>query len=398
MRAYEGLKIIDFTQMIAGPLATQMFSLLGAEVIKIESPVQGDQMRRTLTDPDMAARHLAPSFLSANIGKRSIAIDLKSKDGQEVVRKLIETADVVVENFRAGVAKNLNIDYDTVKALNPKVVFCSISGYGQTGPRSGEKAYDTAIQANSGMMALTGHPETGPTKAGFLAVDSFTGMSGAFAIASALARRQLTGEGQFLDVAMYDSALTMISTQMADYLVRDNVPDLMGNDSATEQPTAGAFETADGVILLATLTSEQQETVFRVLGLEDLLNDPRYATPESRRENLTTGRESIGAVLKTRTTAEWYQIIKKENVPVQPIRSLAEAAADPQLEHRGVLVKAEGIEGIDHPVTLIGAPFIADVDGPITQSTSPGKVGQHSRDVLEELGYTPDRIDEILSA
>lgn len=193
MRAYQGLKIIDFTQMIAGPIATQMFSLLGAEVIKIESPVKGDQMRRTLTDPDMAARHLAPSFLSANIGKRSIALNLKSKDGQEVVQKLIRTADVVVENFRAGVAKSLHIDYDTVKALNPKVVFCSISGYGQTGPRSGEKAYDTAIQANSGMMALTGHPETGPTRTGFLAVDTFTGMSSAFAIASALARRHQTG-------------------------------------------------------------------------------------------------------------------------------------------------------------------------------------------------------------
>jgi formyl-CoA transferase len=220
MKAFEGLKVVDFTQVISGPVATQMFALLGANVIKIEPLGKGDEMRTLLTDPEMAARFLSPGFMTNNMGKRSLALDLKSAQDKAIAHKLIDEADVVVENFRPGVAKRLGIDYDSIKSRNPNVVYCSISGYGQKGPKSTDGAYDTAIQADAGLMALTGNDETGPLRAGFLAVDMYTGMSAAFAISSALYRRQATGAGQFVDVAMYDSALMMGCTQMSDFLVR----------------------------------------------------------------------------------------------------------------------------------------------------------------------------------
>ena len=391
------MRVVDFTQVLSGPLATQMLALLDAEVIKIEPPVKGDQMRSVLTDPEMAARRLSPGFLTSNLNKRSLALDLKSEAGQAVAAKLIADADVVVENFSPGVAQRLGIDYATVQKRNPKVVYCSISGYGQTGPKKSEKAYDTPIQADAGMMPLTGHEETGPTRVGFMVVDVFTGMSAAFAIASALNRRHQTGKGQYLDVAMYDSALLLMGTQVADYMVRGNVSGLMGNRSATNQPTAGAYETANGMILLATLTPTHQENALKSIGLGDMLADPLYATPDARSKNVETGQVLIGGVLKTKTTEEWLAVLKEAGVPVQAVRTLAEASADPQLDHRGLLVEANGVEGIDEPITLVGAPFIANQDGPKTEAVPPGKVGQHTREILQELGCSAAEIDEILS-
>ncbi|MGO1500697.1 MAG: CaiB/BaiF CoA transferase family protein [Marinobacter sp.] len=397
MKAFEGLKVVDFTQVVSGPMATQMLSLLGADVIKIETPGKGDEMRLLLTDPEMAARFLAPSFLTNNMGKRSLALNLKSDQGRAVVAKMMDEADVIIENFRPGVAKRLGIDYATVKPRNPNVIYCSVSGYGQEGPKSTDGAYDTSIQADAGLMALTGYPETGPTRAGFLAVDTFTGMSAAFAISSALYRREKTGAGQFLDVAMYDSALVLGGSQMADFMVRGNVAPRCGNRSPTGQPTNGGFKTADGMILLVALTRVQQEKAFKVLQMESLLDDPLYATPEARYQNGDSARVLIAERLLTHSSDEWMRLFKEVSVPVQKVRTLAEAVGDPQLAHRGVKVLAEGITGLEHPVNLIGAPFIANEDGPMTKAKPPGKVGEHTAEVLAELGYSPADIKQILA-
>ncbi|MEP3114568.1 CoA transferase [Nisaea sp.] len=397
MRAFKGVRVIDFSRVLSGPVAAQMLGLLDADVIKVEPTGDGDQLRGVLTDPEMAAKRMSPAFLTVNLNKRSIALDLKSDAGRAAAAKLVENADVVVENFVPGVAAKLGIDYESVRAANPNVVYCSISGYGQNGPKSGERAYDVAVQADSGMMTLTGHPETGPTRVGFMLIDMTTGISAAYAIASALYRRAVTGQGQYLDVAMYDTALQMMSCQAADYMMRGNHPGLLGNGSPTAQPTAGAFETSDGILLLATLTSAQQEGCFRALGLEESLLDPRYSTEPARQENFKTGLALIQAAMKSRTTEEWLPILKKHGVAVQAVRDLDTSLSDPQLAHRGILVDASG-SGLKEKTDLIGAPFLANEDGPLQEATAPVTVGQDTREVLEELGCTPDEIDAILDS
>ena len=396
MRAFKGVRVIDFSRVLSGPVATQMLGLLDADVIKIEPPGDGDQLRGVLTDPEMAAKRMSPAFLTVNLNKRSIALDLKSDAGRAAALKLVENADVVVENFVPGIAAKLGIDYESVRAANPNVIYCSISGYGQSGPKSAERAYDVAVQADSGMMSLTGHPETGPTRVGFMLIDMTTGISAAYAIASALYRRAITGEGQYLDVAMYDTALQMMSCQAADYMMRGNLPGLLGNGSPMAQPTAGAFETRDGILLLATLTPAQQEACFRALGLEESLQDPRYATETARQENFGTGRELVQAAMKTRTAEEWLPVLKQHGVAVQQVRGLEAALSDPQLAHRGILVTASG-DGLDGKPELVGAPFLANEDGPMTQASAPVRVGQDSRAILEELNCTPEEIDAILA-
>ncbi|MAZ02869.1 MAG: CoA transferase [Sneathiella sp.] len=397
MRAYEGLKVVDFTQVLAGPISTQMFSLLGADVVKIEAPIKGDQLRTTLTDAEMVAKRLSPAFLTVNLGKKSLAIDLKSEKGREIAYRLIDDADVVVENFRPGVAKKLGIDYETLKKRKPDLVYCSISGYGQVGPRSGDKAYDSAIQAASGLFTLNGHEESGPTRIGIMVIDMFTGANAAFAISSALYRREKTGKGQYVDVAMYDSALMIAAAQMADFMVRGNIPPLIGNESPTRQPTAGVFETSDGNVLLATITPDQNIAMLKAAGLVHMLDDPRFATFEARQANLKAGLELVGEAMRTKTTAEWIDIMNKAGVVVQAVRTLGEATSDPQLEHRGIVVKAENVQGFDEALRLVGAPFIANEDSPMNVASPPGKVGQHTEEVLRGLGYDDGEIAKILA-
>ncbi|MCF8467092.1 MAG: CoA transferase, partial [Sneathiella sp.] len=322
---------------------------------------------------------------------------LKSEEGRAIAYRLIDDADVVVENFRAGVGKRHVIDYETLKKRKPDLVYCSISGYGQEGPRSGDKAYDSAIQAASGLFTLNGHEETGPTRIGIMVIDMFTGVNAAFAISSALYRRKKTGEGQYVDVAMYDSALLIAASQMADFMVRGNIPPLIGNQSPTRQPTAGVFETKDGTVLLATITADQNIAVLNAAGLMHMLEDPRFSTFEARQENLHVGLELVGEAMKTKTTAEWLEIMNKAGVAVQSVRTLAEATADPQLAYRGILVHAENVQGFDEALQLVGAPFIANEDSPIREASPPGKVGQHTEEILRELGCAESDITKILT-
>ena len=288
-QAFTGLRIIDFTQVLAGPFATQQLAQLGADVIKIEQPEAGDITRGLMSS---GSDGMAPSFLTCNLGKRAITLDLKHPKAKEVVHRLVASADAVVENFKPGTIDKLGFGYEALKAIKPDLVYASISGYGQSGPKSELPAFDGAIQASSGMMSISGHPESGPTRTGYFSVDMSTALNAAFAISAALFRRHLTGEGQRIDVSMLDTAVVMQAAQMSNYLVTNTLPELMGNRSPTKSPTANVFASADGFVQIVALREAHVKALFTLLGVADMYDT--YPEPAIR----IAHTDEINAVIK----------------------------------------------------------------------------------------------------
>jgi len=385
-QAFSGIRIIDFTQVLAGPFATQQLALLGADVVKIEERTSGDQTRGLLNDRPGASPGMAPSFLSCNLGKRSLTLDLKSPHAAEIVHRLVSSADVVVENFRAGVMDKLGFGYDALKACREDIIYCSVSGYGQAGPKAGTPAYDGAIQADSGMMAITGHPETGPTRTGYMPVDMGTALNTAFAISAALYRRLATGQGQRLDVAMMDTAMVLQTPQVSNYLINGVVPELFGNRSPTRQPTANSFATSDGHMNLVALKEPQAAALFKAIGRSDVLQDERLKNASGRMQHYDEIAEIIAAELRTRTTAEWLEIFSSGNVPAAPIRSYPDVVTDPQFEHRHAFIRFPKPGEETAEVDLVRAGYQTDQDGPDTPLPPP-KHGEHTDEILREVGY-----------
>ncbi|TNF87735.1 MAG: CoA transferase [Gammaproteobacteria bacterium] len=385
-QAFSGIRIIDFTQVLAGPFATQQLALLGADVIKIEERTNGDQTRGLLNDTPGANPGMAPSFLSCNLGKRSLTLDLKSPHATDIVHRLVKSADVVVENFRAGVMDRLGFGYEALKAVKEDLIYCSVSGYGQSGPKAGTPAYDGAIQADSGMMAITGHPETGPTRTGYMPVDMGTALNTAFAISAALYRRLATGEGQRLDVAMMDTAMVLQTPQVSNYLINGVVPELFGNRSPTRQPTANSFATRDGYMNLVALKEPQAAALFNAIGRSDVLEDERLKTAKGRMSHYDEIAAIIAAELEKKTTAEWLQIFASEKVPAAPIRNYPEVVTDPQFDHRQAFITFPKPGEEPATVDLIRAGYQTDRDGPDTPLPPP-KHGEHTNEILIELGY-----------
>jgi CoA:oxalate CoA-transferase len=398
--AFDGIRILDFSQVLAGPAATHFFSMLGADVIKIENPASGDQFRNLLTTAAFEDYGMSPGFMTLNTGKRSVAIDLKHLQARDVVLRIAQTCDVVVENFRAGVIDDLGFGYEAIKAVRPDVVYCSISGYGQTGPMKGAAAYDGAIQAAAGMMSVNGHAETGPTRTSYTVVDMSTALTSAFAISSALYRRQATGEGQRLDVAMYDTAMWMMSPLMAAHMVGREEFGLMGNNSPAMTPTANVFQTADGHIQITALTDAQGAALVALLGL-DPHEDARLQNQKTMSAHHSEVRELFAGRLSKDTTAQWAGKLREARVPHAPVRDFEGALTDPQLKHRGIIQDAPAPKGstqdaID-PVKLLAAAFTADAEGPAFFSAPPA-LGQHNSEVLTQCGYTVAEVAALREA
>ncbi|MFZ8974567.1 MAG: CaiB/BaiF CoA transferase family protein, partial [Pseudomonadales bacterium] len=276
-QSFEGIRILDFTQVFAGPFGVMQLALLGASVIKIEQPGNGDQTRGLMNasnDQDMSA-----AFATMNLNKRSLTLNLKHPDAINIVHQLVRTSDVVVENFTAGTMERLGLDYQRLRQIKPDLIYCSITGYGQTGPKAGEAAYDGAIQAASGMMSQNGHNETGPTRTGYMPVDMATALNTAFVIASALHRKQRSGLGQYLDAAMLDTAILLQASQFSNFLNQGQLLGLLGNASPTRAPTADVFATSDGVIQITALKPNQVAKLFEAIECKAALEESRFATP-----------------------------------------------------------------------------------------------------------------------
>ena len=283
-RPFEGVKILDFTQVFAGPLASYQLSVLGADVIKVERP-GGEDMRGKRRSKGAEPRRTNPGWIAINANKRNIALDLKLPKAIEVVKRLVRDMDVVMENFRPGVMDRLGIGYDALREENPRLIYCCVSGFGREGPLSGEPSYDGKIQALSGIMSVTGHPGSGPLRAGFAVCDAAAGMTAAFGIASALFQRTHSGKGQLVDVAMLDSALVMQAPGVADFTIANREHPPYGNRAISGLPTADLFPVRDGHILLAVNNEKQFECLMRTIGREDVLDDPRFSDWTARLQN-----------------------------------------------------------------------------------------------------------------
>jgi crotonobetainyl-CoA:carnitine CoA-transferase CaiB-like acyl-CoA transferase len=393
-QAFAGIRIIDFTQVLAGPFATQQLALLGAEVIKIEQPGAGDQTRGLMNDPDDPAHGMSPSFLSCNLGKKSLTLDLKAAAAKEIVERLVKDADVVVENFRAGVMDRLGFGYEALREVREDLIYCSVSGYGQRGPKSAVPAYDGAIQADSGMMAITGYPESGPTRTGYMPVDMATAMTTAFAISASLYRRLATGEGQHIDVAMMDTAIVMQTAQVSNFLATGKQPPLLGNRSPTGHPTANSFATADGHINVLALRDHQVSKLFEVIGSADLIDDPRFASGPQRIANYDAMVAILQDTLASQTSAHWIEAFARAGVPAAAIRNYTEVIADDQFSHRNTFIEFPKPGQPGATARLVRAGYQTSSDTPDTPLPPP-ELGQHSREILGSIGYTDSEIDAL---
>jgi crotonobetainyl-CoA:carnitine CoA-transferase CaiB-like acyl-CoA transferase len=391
MRPFEGIRIIDITHVLAGPFAAYQLGVLGADVIKVESPNDPDQARHLGTDADLNLAGMGTGYLTQASNKRSITIDLKTDEGREILRGLVETADVLVENYRPGAFEELGLGYEELIKLNPKLIYASLSAFGQGGPRGTQTGYDHQIQATSGIMANTGTEEVNPLKLGTMAIDYATGTMGAFALASALFQRERTGRGQHIDMAMLDVSMVLMAMHVTGYLRNGKHPKPKGNRS--NSATNGAYETKDGMVVLGASTIAHQRRLWTLFDRPDLIkrNNPEREADFEREEN------ALIEIMLTRTADEWEEYFHANHIPAARVRTMGEALADPQLESRGLLHRHQGATGVDGEFTVPLAAFKFAQGGPEINTPPPG-FGEHTDSVMAELGYTPDDITRLRAA
>jgi CoA:oxalate CoA-transferase len=394
--ALAGIRVLDLTNVLAGPFCTYQLALLGADVVKIEVPEGGDLARQLGADAELNGRHMGASFLAQNAGKKSVALNLKREEGKDVLRRLVADADVLVENFRPGVMARLGLSYESLAAINPRLVYCAISGFGQQGPMRGAPAYDQIIQGLSGVMSITGTPESAPLRVGYPVADTLAGITAAFSIAAALVRRQTTGEGACIDVAMLDSALTAMGWVVSNFLVAGVEPQPHGNDNFTAAPS-GAFRAKDGLINIAANKQEQFEALVTAIGRDDLKFDERFAQRESRKVNRKQLTAELEAALHTRTCAEWQSVFNKIGIPAGCVLTVPQALALPQVAERGLLKTFEMVPGADRPLTVTRAGFKLS-EGEPDVHLPPPRLGEHTEDVLRGAGYSADEIAALRQA
>jgi len=380
--ALNGLRVLDLTRVRSGPTCVRQFADWGADVIKIEAPVDTAQFGGPRSGPD---------FQNLHRNKRSLTLDLKNKAGLAAFRKLAETADIIVENFRPGVKKRLGIDYDTLSKTNPGLIYASISGFGQDGPLADRPGFDQIAQGMGGLMSITGTPGEGPMRVGIPLADLCAGLFAAQGIMIALLERATSGKGQWIQTSLLQAQVFMLDFQAARYLMDGDIPKQAGNNHPTSIPT-GVFRTSDGHMNIAVTGNNIWASFARILGRETWLTDERYATAPARSDNRDALGAEIEATLKTNTTAHWIDLFTGAGVPAGEINDIGQVFAEPQVRHLGL---AQPVTSQERGETeLVGQPIIMSRT-PSHIATPPPLAGQHSAEILTEIGLSSDEIEEM---
>jgi crotonobetainyl-CoA:carnitine CoA-transferase CaiB-like acyl-CoA transferase len=379
-----GVRVLDLTNVLAGPFACHQLAHMGADVIKVEARGTGDLARQLGADPELNRANMGVSFLAQNPGKRSITLDLKSAKGKEVFRRLVRTAGVVVENFRPGVMQRLGLGHAELFKDNPKLVYCAISGFGQEGPLRDLPAYDQIIQGMSGIMSITGAPHNAPYRVGYPVADTIGGITAAFAVAAALADRHRS-EGVFIDVSMLEAAMATMGWAVSNHLIAGREPQPLGNDNVTASPS-GTFRTGQGLLNIAANKQEQFEAVCHVLGHPEWAQDPRFADRHARLQHREALRVLIEQAMAGASAEHWWGALNAAGVPAGPVYTVPQALAHPQIEGRGMVATFENAPGVGRDIRVVRTGFKLNGEAPAV-ATPPPRLGEHTHEILAELGY-----------
>lgn len=391
---FSGIKVLDVSRILASPFASGQLAFLGADVTKIELPGVGDAARYGPShNAELAKAGMSSNFLSQNSNKRSVTLNLRTVEGQRIFRKLARDADVVIQNLRTGSMDRFGLGYEDLRESNPRIIYCSLTAYGATGPKKRHPAYDPVIQAASGMMSINGTPESAPLKVGPPVVDYGAGLAAAFAIASALYYRERTGEGQHIDVSMLDTAFVLMGSIVTDVMTAGATPQPHGNTYASI-PTNAAFETREGLLYIAAMQEHHVQHLCESVGCAGILEDPRYRTHELRRENAAELRGQLEQAFRARTAAEWEEILNEAGVPAMRVRTIPEAVAEPYLESRKLFHVFDSVPGVSSRVTVPVMPFKLSACE-ARADTPPPTLGADTDEVLRSLGYSARELAEL---
>ncbi|MBW6434951.1 CoA transferase [Actinoplanes hulinensis] len=382
-RPLHGVRVLDLTNVLAGPYCGYQLMLLGAEIVKIERPGEGDLARSLGPEPDLNRTALGASFLAQNAGKKSVELDLKDAHDRAVFEDLARDADVLLENFRAGVLDRIGYGWEVLHRLNPRLIYCAISGFGQTGPMRSAPAYDQIIQGLSGMMSVTGTPDTVPLRVGFPVCDTVGGLVAAMSIAAALAGRTRTGKGVFLDVSMLETSLSAMGWATSNYLVSGIAPEPMGDQNATAAPS-GTFRAADGPLNIAANRQEQFETLCRLIDRPDLPTDERFADREARKRNRAVLNEEINTALRRRTALDWERLLAGAGVPAARILTVAQALELDQLSERGFVTELPFPGQPRRTLRVAGNGVLVNGE-PLRPPGPPPLLGEHNAEFTSEV-------------